>query len=60
MYYLRPRVRDYLLLVLGTPPYQVVLAVASLRAVWRELRGERGWEKTAHAGLHRTPEAVVT
>lgn len=53
VYYLRPRWSDYAKLILGTPPYQVVLAAASLRAVWRELRGQRGWEKTSHAGLHR-------
>jgi cellulose synthase/poly-beta-1,6-N-acetylglucosamine synthase-like glycosyltransferase len=53
VYYVRPRLRDYLRLIIGTPVYQVLLAVAALRAVARELRGERGWEKTAHKGAHR-------
>ena len=39
--------------LLGTPFYQVMLAVAACRAVLREARGERGWEKTAHTGAHR-------
>jgi glycosyltransferase XagB len=49
----RPRLRDYLRLVGGTLPYQVLLAAAAVRAVARELRGDRGWEKTAHVGAHR-------
>jgi cellulose synthase/poly-beta-1,6-N-acetylglucosamine synthase-like glycosyltransferase len=53
IYYVRPRLRDYARLVLGTPFYQVMLAVAACRAVVREARGERGWEKTAHSGAHR-------
>jgi cellulose synthase/poly-beta-1,6-N-acetylglucosamine synthase-like glycosyltransferase len=53
VYYVRPRLRDYLRLVIGAPFYQVILAVAAVRAVARELRGERGWEKTAHKGAHR-------
>jgi len=34
-------------------PFQWVLGYAALRAVWRQVRGERGWEKTAHTGAHR-------
>jgi cellulose synthase/poly-beta-1,6-N-acetylglucosamine synthase-like glycosyltransferase len=44
---------DYLRLVLGTFPYHLLLGAAALRAVIRESRGERGWEKTAHVGAHR-------
>jgi glycosyltransferase XagB len=44
---------DYLRLLLGTFPYHLLLGVAALRAVLRERRGERGWEKTAHVGAHR-------
>ena len=29
---------------------------AAVRAVARELRGDRGWEKTAHTGLHLTED----
>jgi cellulose synthase/poly-beta-1,6-N-acetylglucosamine synthase-like glycosyltransferase len=54
VYYVRSRFSDYLRLLLGTAPYQVVLAIAAVRAVVRELRGERGWEKTSHSGAHRS------
>jgi cellulose synthase/poly-beta-1,6-N-acetylglucosamine synthase-like glycosyltransferase len=57
-YQRRITVRDQLRLVLGTFPYQVLLAVAALRAVWREARGDGSWEKTEHAGLHRDPTAA--
>jgi len=60
IYYVRPRARHYVSLVLGTFPYQVILAAAALRAVWRESRGERGWEKTEHVGAHRRPGAGTT
>ena len=53
----RASVRDYGRLVLGLPFYQAVLAFASARAVTREARGARGWEKTAHHGLHLTRPA---
>jgi cellulose synthase/poly-beta-1,6-N-acetylglucosamine synthase-like glycosyltransferase len=55
VYYVRPRSTDYLRLVIGTPFYQVVLAASACRAVLRELRGQRGWEKTSHSGAHRAP-----
>ena len=48
----RASARDYVRLVVGLPLYQAVLAFAAARAVARELRGDRGWEKTAHLGLH--------
>jgi len=45
-------VHDYLRLIVGLPFYQALLAFAAARAVVRELRGQRGWEKTVHFGLH--------
>lgn len=55
--YQRPfRARDIIRLVLGTPFFQLLLAFAATRAVWRELRGKRGWELTSHSNLHRLPE----
>lgn len=58
---LRPRARDYARLLLGTIPYQLLLGVASVRAVVRELRGNSSWEKTDHVGAHLTPaETAVT
>jgi cellulose synthase/poly-beta-1,6-N-acetylglucosamine synthase-like glycosyltransferase len=56
-YGLRARVRDYLRLVLGTLPYHALLSLAAVRAVARELRGNRSWEKTAHIGAHRDEPA---
>jgi cellulose synthase/poly-beta-1,6-N-acetylglucosamine synthase-like glycosyltransferase len=53
MFGLRVRLRDYLKLVLGALPYQLLLAFAAIRASVREIRGERGWEKTEHVGAHR-------
>lgn len=58
LYYVRPRLSDYVWLVVGTFPYQLVLAGAAVRAVVREALGLRGWEKTAHIGAHRQPQVV--
>jgi cellulose synthase/poly-beta-1,6-N-acetylglucosamine synthase-like glycosyltransferase len=49
---LRARPRDYLRLVVGSIPYQLLLCAAAGRAAWRELRGINNWEKTAHVGAH--------
>lgn len=46
------RIRDYARLVLGTFPYQVFLALAAIRSVLREMRGDNSWEKTEHSGAH--------
>lgn len=51
----RARLRDYVRLVVGAFPYQLLLAAAAVRAVLRERRGDRAWEKTDHHGLHRRP-----
>lgn len=53
LYYVRPRRWDYVRLVLGTLPYSLLLSFAAVRAVVREARGQRGWEKTEHVGAHR-------
>lgn len=45
--------REALLLVLAFFPYQWLLALGSLRAIWRAGRGMQNWEKTAHIGQHR-------
>src|SRR6476659_1094611 len=55
---IRVRVRDHARLLLGTFPYQVLLAAAAMRAVWRQARGQGGWEKTAHANAHRIKRPV--
>jgi glycosyltransferase XagB len=58
VYHVRPSKTDYVRLLVGTGPYQVILAAAACRAVFRELRGHRGWEKTAHNGAHRDVSAT--
>ena len=50
----RIRLRDYVRLVISTPFYQVLLAVASIRAAIKFQRGDFGWEKTSHSGAHLT------
>ncbi len=38
-------------------PYQVLLGMGAIRAVYRFLKGTTNWEKTAHVGQHRTKAA---
>ncbi|MEV8372112.1 glycosyltransferase family 2 protein [Kribbella sp. NPDC056861] len=58
-YGVKVRPRDYLRLLLGTFPYQMMLAAASVRAVLREARGDGSWEKTAHTGAHREEQPTA-
>ncbi|MFI2346690.1 glycosyltransferase [Streptomyces sp. NPDC019443] len=53
-YGLRVRTVHYLKLIVGGPFYQVLLAGAAIRAVWREQRGRNEWELTSHVGAHLT------
>lgn len=48
----RITLRDQAWLILSTPAYQVLLAVAALRAVAKYAGGDFGWEKTSHVGAH--------
>ena len=57
-YGLRIRWYHYAKLVLGALPYGLLLAVAALRAVWREYTGKRNWELTSHVGAHLSTPAV--
>jgi cellulose synthase/poly-beta-1,6-N-acetylglucosamine synthase-like glycosyltransferase len=50
---LRPSRVALVQLLVAYMPYQWMLGYAALRAVWRQLRGEGGWEKTVHTGAHR-------
>jgi hypothetical protein len=59
-YGLRIRLRDYVKLIVGGPAYQVVLATAALRAVWREGKGRRDWELTEHIGAHLDLDGETT
>ena len=40
-------------------PYQWMLGISALRAVYRELEIQLGWEKTHHAGAHRAGQPSV-
>jgi hypothetical protein len=60
MFALGARWRDYAKLVAGALPYQLLLSVAAIRASVRELRGQRGWEKTEHVGAHRELEVATS
>ncbi|WP_351234971.1 glycosyltransferase [Streptomyces sp. NPDC002133] len=53
-YALPVRLVHYLKLIVGGPFYQLLLAGAATRAVWREQRGRNDWELTHHVGAHLT------
>jgi glycosyltransferase XagB len=57
VYDLRIRVRDILVFIVGFMPYQSLLSLGALRAIYREFRGMNNWEKTEHTGAHRQHEA---
>jgi cellulose synthase/poly-beta-1,6-N-acetylglucosamine synthase-like glycosyltransferase len=59
MFALGARWRDYARLIAGSIPYQLLLSAAAIRASVRELRGQRGWEKTDHVGAHRELEVAT-
>jgi hypothetical protein len=40
-------------LLLTFYPYQVLLGIGAIRAVYRELSGVNSWEKTKHINAHR-------
>lgn len=52
-YRLRLPILMPLVMALTFLPYQWMLGLSALRAVYRELRREQSWEKTAHIGAHR-------
>ncbi len=53
-------VRDYVVLVLSTVPYQVLLSYSALRGLLRQWRGREEWEKTPHTGHHLgTPSSTL-
>ncbi|MGI8865317.1 MAG: glycosyltransferase [Rubrobacteraceae bacterium] len=54
-YGFRLKARDVARYALGFLPYQFLLSISALRAIFRELKGATNWEKTAHSGVHRAP-----
>jgi cellulose synthase/poly-beta-1,6-N-acetylglucosamine synthase-like glycosyltransferase len=59
-YQLRITFSHYAKLIIGGPFYQLILAGAAMRAVWREMRGHKDWELTKHVGAHLVGEAEAT
>ncbi len=53
--------REALTLIIAFVPYQLLMGIGSIRAVWRQMRGASNWEKTAHIGQHKaiTPAPSV-
>ncbi|HEY6411635.1 MAG TPA: glycosyltransferase [Ktedonobacteraceae bacterium] len=47
------RWREAMIQVLAFFPYQALLGIGALRAVFRHIKGASNWEKTAHIGQHR-------
>jgi len=51
--------REAIITVLAFFPYQWILGIGALRAVYRYVRGTSNWEKTAHVGQHRAFSETV-
>ena len=47
------RLSEAITLVVAFIPYQFLLGIGAIRAVYRYLKGTSNWEKTAHIGQHR-------
>jgi glycosyltransferase XagB len=45
--------REALTLLIAYFPYQWLVGIGALRAMWRQLLGASNWEKTAHIGQHK-------
>jgi glycosyltransferase XagB len=50
------RLSIWLKLFLTFYPYQILLGIGALRAVYRELKGVNTWEKTQHLNAHRNAQ----
>jgi hypothetical protein len=44
---------EALTLLIAFIPYQMLLGIGAVRAVWRQMRGASNWEKTTHIGQHK-------
>ncbi|MFI5267727.1 MAG: glycosyltransferase, partial [Chloroflexota bacterium] len=55
---LRASPLSVLVLLVSYVPYQWLLCFSSLRALWRQVRGDNSWEKTTHTGAHRKQTAI--
>ncbi|MGH2481791.1 MAG: glycosyltransferase, partial [Ktedonobacteraceae bacterium] len=50
--------REATIMVLAFFPYQWLLSLGAVRALFRYMRGSTNWEKTVHLGQHRTRVAA--
>jgi len=50
--------REAMITALAFFPYQWILGIGAIRAVYRYMQGTTNWEKTAHLGQHRSPVAT--
>jgi cellulose synthase/poly-beta-1,6-N-acetylglucosamine synthase-like glycosyltransferase len=53
------RWHEAMITMLAFFPYQAILSIAALRAVFRYIQGKTNWEKTVHTGQHRTSTEAV-
>ena len=53
------RWHEAIITMLAFFPYQAILSIAALRAVFRYIQGKTNWEKTAHLGQHRASSEAV-
>jgi cellulose synthase/poly-beta-1,6-N-acetylglucosamine synthase-like glycosyltransferase len=53
------RWHEAIITILAFFPYQAILSIAALRAVFRYIQGKTNWEKTVHIGQHRTSTGAV-
>jgi len=53
------RWHEAIITMLAFFPYQAILSIAALRAVFRYIQGKTNWEKTVHTGQHRTSTEAV-
>lgn len=54
------RLRDYIGLVLGKFPFQLVLSLAAIKATWRYLRGKNDWHKTSRGAQSQAAVAQIS
>jgi len=48
---------EAIITILAFVPYQLMLSLGALRAMYRYIKGSTNWEKTAHIGQHRNSAA---
>lgn len=59
VYGIKYSIKDSLNILVAFFPYQIMLAIASVRAVQRLISGQLVWEKTTHNNAHRSVLAGV-